>query len=62
MKIVTIRGLVLGAAWLLLCRFKDPTVSIITIVPAATVFAQAVANNVVAIAKKTRKTIQRKRP
>ena len=62
LKLVVFPGLVLGAAWWLTRKFKDPLPAMALIVPSAIMFGHAVANNVVVIAKKAHKIAGRNQP
>lgn len=59
-KLLLVPGIILGSAWWLTRKFKDPKVAMAAILPATTIFAHAVANNVLVIVKKARKIIGRK--
>ena len=60
LKLILIPGIVLGVAWWLARKLKDPRPSMAAIIPVATIFGYAVANNVLVITKKARKIVGKK--
>lgn len=59
LKLVAVPCAILGIAWYLAHRFKDPRLAMATVIMPAAVFAAAVANNVMVAAKKVEKTARK---
>ena len=55
LKLVIFPGLILGGAWWLTRKFKDPLPAVAVILPPVVMFGSCVANNVWVIRKKVRK-------
>jgi hypothetical protein len=59
LKLVVVPGAILGVAWYLARRFKDPRLGMATLVAPAAMYAAVVANNVMVAAKKVEKTAKK---
>ena len=55
MKVALVPVAILGVAWWLVRRFKDPRLGVVTILPSLVPIVAAVANNVIVASKKVRK-------
>jgi hypothetical protein len=59
LKLIIIPSVILGVAWYMACKFKDPRLGIATIVAPVVMTAGVVANNVMVAAKKVEKTAKK---
>ncbi|MGD0175820.1 MAG: DUF5658 family protein [Candidatus Bathyarchaeia archaeon] len=59
LKLVVVPAAILGIAWYLACRFKDPRLGMATIIAPTAMYAVAVANNVMVAAKKVEKAAKK---
>lgn len=58
LKLVVVPGSILGVAWWLARRWKNPMLGMAAIIAPAAVYATAVANNVIVATKKVKKTVR----
>ena len=59
LKLIVVPGAILGVAWYLARRFKDPRLGVATIIAPVAMYAAVVANNVMVAAKKVEKTTKK---
>jgi predicted permease len=59
LKLVVVPAAMLGVAWYMARRFKDPRLGMATLIAPAAMYAAVVANNVVVAAKKVEKTAKK---
>lgn len=60
LKLVAIPGLILAIAWLLTSRSRDMRPALVAILPAATILAATVTNNVMIVTKKVEKIVKKR--
>ena len=58
LKLVVVPAAILGVAWWIARRWKDPRLGMVAIIAPAAVYAAAVANNVIVATKKVKKTVR----
>ena len=59
LKLAVVPGTIIGVAWYMARRFKDPRFGIATIAAPVAMYAAVVANNVMVAAKKVEKTAKK---